>query len=615
MMSKFSKLVLSSHIAAADWPTPDSYSKCLQEADGFLQGVYGYVDVARRQRGEEIPRLMPGFTVGSHCGGNWQNNGIGNRDTAAFVDPDEEPAPNPNARLDTDLLIRLDDLKKIIVSSIRRLDDQLIIHDKIVSPQRHEIISSGVCSGAARVLEDFKPWITIVESINLSAFGAKNPNPTTNLHNPQLVDFSGQKQRLYDLISDLMMTCQAVAAPLGDEWAEVRADPLEDRLKDVRIASKQLETCTSQLILSLQLLLEIMPREDEILREEIRRAEGGPVRYHQRPRNGPGDGHLFADGVDDLPEPYRKGESSKLKKFFGELPVNTIPTPPREPDETPSYLRLDHENELSFDEKSTPPILRGGTLPALVEQLTRHDKLDSTFNNTFLLTYRSFTSASELFDMLVGRFTIQPPSGLANMDLQMWVERKQKLIRLRVVNILKSWFDNYWMEPQDENSKRLIRRVFAFAKDSVATANTPGAQPLMAVLEQRLLGQETNAKRLVKTSNTTIPPPILPKNMKKLKFLDIDVTEFARQLTIIESRLYGKIKPSECLNKTWQKKVDDSSEVAVNVKSLILHSNQLTNWVAHLILTQSDVKKRVAVIKHFVSIADVCLFCPRHITV
>jgi son of sevenless-like protein len=96
--------------------------------------------------------------------------------------------------------------------------------------------------------------------------------------------------------------------------------------------------------------------------------------------------------------------------------------------------------------------------------------------------------------------------------------------------------------------------------------------------------------------------------MKKLKFLDIDATEFARQLTIIESRLYGKIKPTECLNKTWQRKVaPDDPEPAANVKALILHSNQLTNWVAEMILTQSDVKKRVVVIKHFVSVAEVGL--------
>ena len=72
MMSKFSKLVLSSHIAAADWPGPEAYAKCLQEADGVLHGVYGYVDVARQQRGEEIPRISPGFVLGSIEGGNWQ---------------------------------------------------------------------------------------------------------------------------------------------------------------------------------------------------------------------------------------------------------------------------------------------------------------------------------------------------------------------------------------------------------------------------------------------------------------------------------------------------------------------------------------------------------------
>ena len=94
--------------------------------------------------------------------------------------------------------------------------------------------------------------------------------------------------------------------------------------------------------------------------------------------------------------------------------------------------------------------------------------------------------------------------------------------------------------------------------------------------------------------------------MKKLKFLDIDPIEFARQLTIMESRLYAKIRPAECLNKTWQKKLGpDEPDPAANVKALILHSNQLTNWVAEMILTQTDVKKRAIVIKHFVAIADV----------
>ena len=97
-------------------------------------------------------------------------------------------------------------------------------------------------------------------------------------------------------------------------------------------------------------------------------------------------------------------------------------------------------------------------------------------------------------------------------------------------------------------------------------------------------------------------------DIKKLKFLDIDALEFARQLTIIECRLYCKIKATECLNKTWQKKLQPNEPYpAANVKALILHSNQLTNWVAQMILTQADVKRRVIVIKHFVAVADVSL--------
>ena len=613
MMSRFSKLVLSSHIAAADWPAPDSYAKCLQEAEGVLHGVYGYVEVARSQRGEDIPRLVPGFVLGSNAGGSWQNNNMGMRDplsSTSFMDQDDyEPYNDHTAKLDGKLLERVNELKGLIVSSIRRLDEQLITTEKIITAFRHEQIGNSVCACAGKVIDFFRPWIATVESIDLAALGS-------TFQNPQITEFSTQKQRAYDIIADLLMAAQAVAGPLGDEWAEVRGDPLEERLKEVQVVAKQLETCVSQLGFSLQLLLDATQQEvaAQQTREAHRRTDGGAAyqttysRSHtkqlQRPLLGDmSQSQSFSEGMEAAPEVHR-ADNSKIKKFFGEVPSPIING--RHSEETPSFLRLDHEGDIAYDTKHTPPQLRGGTLTALVEQLTRHDRLDSPFNNTFLLTYRSFTTATELFEMLVRRFSIQPPRGISEDDYKTWVDKKQKPIRFRVVNILKSWFDHYWMENNDQASNKLLRRVYSFAKESVETTKTPGSGPLIAIIEQRLKGHDTNAKRLVLTLNTSTPVPIMPKNMKKLKFLDIDATEFARQLTIIESRLYGKIKPTECLNKTWQKKVSpDAPEPAANVKALILHSNQLTNWVAEMILTQSDVKKRVVVIKHFVSVADV----------
>lgn len=54
-----------------------------------------------------------------------------------------------------------------------------------------------------------------------------------------------------------------------------------------------------------------------------------------------------------------------------------------------------------------------------------------------------------------------------------------------------------------------------------------------------------------------IPPvPIQPKSSKQLKLLDIDPLELARQLTIMESRLYQSIRPMECLHRSREAKTD-----------------------------------------------------------
>ncbi|KAH7313277.1 putative cell division control protein Cdc25 [Stachybotrys elegans] len=620
MMSKFSKLVISSHIAAADWPNAESIQKCLQEADGVLLGVYSYVEVARQQRGEEIPRLFPGFVIGSTAGGSWQNNGLGPHDpiTSNFLD-DDEGVVEPSAILDSKLLERLDEQKRMLVSSIRELDKSLGAPERVITPFRHEVIGNNVCASGGRVLEMFKPWISMIESIDLSSLG-------NSFQTPQLVDFSTNKQSLYDNISDLILGCQAVAGPLADEWSEVRGEALENRLDYVRQCARALETNSSHIGFSLQLLSEQVQiniqqqqqeqmdklRDGQAPRNHLQRGETMPYeRPHQRSdsRAAPTRPPLltsqsFSDG-DPPPGNFRKGDYSKIMRMLGEDPSPGSGLQPT--DDMPSFLQLDLQQDVSWDSKTSPPTVKGGSLLALVEQLTRHDKLDSNFNNTFLLTYRSFTTARELFELLVKRFQIQPPEGLSQQDYEIWQNRKQKLIRVRVVNILKNWFDSYWMEDYNEESKQLIRDVYTFARDTVRSTDTPGSASLMAVLDQRLSGKDAGARRMIQTFNQNTPAPIMPRNMRKLKFLDIDTVEFARQLTIIESRLYSKIKAAECLNKTWQKKVAEGEpDLAPNVKALILHSNQMTNWVAEMILAQMDARKRVVVIKHFVAVADKC---------
>ena len=56
---------------------------------------------------------------------------------------------------------------------------------------------------------------------------------------------------------------------------------------------------------------------------------------------------------------------------------------------------------------------------------------DTAFFQAFLLTFRSFTSGDELFDMLVERYDIEQPSGMNPAEVLDWKRLKQTPIRLR----------------------------------------------------------------------------------------------------------------------------------------------------------------------------------------
>jgi len=108
--------------------------------------------------------------------------------------------------------------------------------------------------------------------------------------------------------------------------------------------------------------------------------------------------------------------SSKVKKIFGDdapSPTLMVKAPVAQPtQDTAWFLKHEMEDELAYDVKGQ---VKGGSLDALIERLTRHDMMDSTFNQTFLLTFKSFTTQEEFFEKLVGRYLL--PNRHINADL------------------------------------------------------------------------------------------------------------------------------------------------------------------------------------------------------
>jgi hypothetical protein len=56
-------------------------------------------------------------------------------------------------------------------------------------------------------------------------------------------------------------------------------------------------------------------------------------------------------------------------------------------------------------------------------------------------------------------------------------------------------------------------------------------------------------------------------------FLDLDSTEVARQLTLLDFAMFKAIKPQECMGQPWNK--PESKEKASNIKLMIGRFNQV----------------------------------------
>ncbi|KAM9980626.1 hypothetical protein ACTFIY_002951 [Dictyostelium cf. discoideum] len=98
---------------------------------------------------------------------------------------------------------------------------------------------------------------------------------------------------------------------------------------------------------------------------------------------------------------------------------------------------------------------------------------------------------------------------------------------------------------------------------------------------------------------------IINKEIYSRSFMDYSPQDIAKQLTLIEFKLFQSVKMKELYHKSWT--ISKSKfENSPNIMSLITMSNKIANWVATEVVTTPHPKKRVEVLKRFISVAEHC---------
>ncbi|CAH1766356.1 10207_t:CDS:2, partial [Entrophospora sp. SA101] len=563
IMASLSKLVLSTKIAAGVWPPPDSNQKLRNDVDEVLEAVQQFVQISKNI--VEIRRVDPRILQSSY-GGSWRGNNLRpmltnnrhRRNPSLLLKyksgSDSNGFAAPSQHLTDGLVISIDQNSKFIFKTINSLMSDI---NSIRDASLNNNASSKNINDMAQlfnqvhqIIKQSGQFLSMLEDIDLKDLDEYSQS--------FINEFEVAKQFIYNSIASLIIVIQASIDPLNQR------DVLEELINSANIVEKSVK----DVIIALKFLLE--EKESRLLPHPI--SASSDYSYDLSPPLSP---------IDSTANDKLVRKQNKVSKFFG---VEVLP----ELNEKPWFLEYDYDHsDIVFNMETQ---VKGGTLKALIERLTSHDQLDSNFIATFLLTYRSFCTTDEFFRHLVDRFVIQPPERLSSEELKIWQEKKQKPVRLRVYNIMKTWLETYYIDGDDshcledmrEFTNTIVKEHMSFATNNLIKAiNRRQQQP-----------KQAKFRDLVLTMSTQPPPPIVPRNFKKVKFLDLEPLEIARQLTIIESKLYNKIRPVECLNKAWSK--EEASTIAI------------TGWVAESILNISELRGRCALIKHFILIADKC---------
>eukprot|EP01117_Protostelium_nocturnum_P010367 TRINITY_DN372_c0_g2_i1.p1 TRINITY_DN372_c0_g2~~TRINITY_DN372_c0_g2_i1.p1 ORF type:complete len:524 (+),score=206.53 TRINITY_DN372_c0_g2_i1:219-1790(+) len=259
----------------------------------------------------------------------------------------------------------------------------------------------------------------------------------------------------------------------------------------------------------------------------------------------------------------------------------------------------DVESDYPFDKRDTRDsieytidnqgniTIKGGTIYKLIEKLTDEHGKGVVITGGFLLTYRSFTTPLELLQLLIKRYHTPVES---NQDYR-------KHIRLRVWHVLKYWIENFFFDFEEE--KQLLDQLVSFVNEEMVKDMGKTGVALSTLLEKKMTGKVDGKQVLL--SNP--PPPLLPSTTGKISLLDIHPQEIARQMTLIEYKLFEQIQPKECLDQSWNK---DGNRRAPNIVALINRFNLTSRWITCEIVSEVDNSRRAQLITHFIAISNEC---------
>merc|ERR1712137_72909 len=225
---------------------------------------------------------------------------------------------------------------------------------------------------------------------------------------------------------------------------------------------------------------------------------------------------------------------------------------------------------LGHDEVNKTTFIISGTTNKIVEYITSVKSGNIATRNLVLATYQSWMTPETLFEKLMQRYNV--PDMVLRVEEN--PEKFLKDIRTGVGLVLKSWMEKH---PKDF-SERIIEKLRDFVENRlVKDGRNDLAKTLRSPLT-KLMVVATVKEEDYDIDVSKCPDPKVPKNIFSplLTLDDVPKEEIARQMTLIDNRLFTGISVTEFLSRNWSKSRNIRSSA---VAAIINRFNQMVKWV------------------------------------
>ncbi|XP_054736156.1 ral guanine nucleotide dissociation stimulator-like 1 isoform X1 [Anastrepha obliqua] len=316
----------------------------------------------------------------------------------------------------------------------------------------------------------------------------------------------------------------------------------------------------------------------------------------------------------------------------------------------------DSDDEISHLEWETVRVrfVKAATLARLVEALATDDgELESTFINVFLSTYRTFSTPKEVLNLLIRRYDTLNDKHLQEIEEHQQLEDVSydpatsihEQHKKTLVSALHVWLDGF---PEDWNEDNL-RQILTFASKRLPRSDlhVKVLHRLERILRQQVYGENSLPPWLASgvggntngnNMNMSLSVGLLPQHynteftdqfaglclapafrgpthfLQAFRFPHVPVRHFAEQLTRMDSELFKRLIPHQCLGATWARRDKSGSETVVAtinqfnavlfrvISSILIEPRLKPQERALNIATWIDIAQELRLLKNFSSL-------------